>query len=438
MKTLRLDYYHTGTAKSETFAVDRVVVEPAPWAGNPSRPIDETNLGKYFFEVIDRASNRVVYSRGFSSIFGEWETTDEAQSPARTFQESLRFPMPEAPVQVVVKKRDARNAFREVWSTMVDPADQFIDTVHAAIARCRHRAAQERRSGDKGRSPHPGRRLHRRRAAEVREGRAAARRDPVCDLALQGAQVRLQRLGPVSYRRRVRDLAAVHRPPSAVADWRHLRRLRIRALRPDLRQPRVSRRRLVRALRRRRDPRERPDVRRRRHLRPLRDRRCRQPVVAVCLRPRVRPPHRGAGRRVLHVRRGLPAGRRSGRAVGAECHRAARRHAPEVEGSRRADTPLPTPWGKQAYETHSQAIQQTRRAIRAANKPESEMDALFLTAAEGGDGHARRREIRAGRRRVRGRELRGEAATTVRRRTASCSRATRCRSAACASARSRA
>ena len=40
MKTLRLDYYHTGTAKSETFALDRLVVEPAPWAGNPSRPID--------------------------------------------------------------------------------------------------------------------------------------------------------------------------------------------------------------------------------------------------------------------------------------------------------------------------------------------------------------------------------------------------------------
>ena len=25
MKTLRLDYYHTGTAKSETFALDRLV-----------------------------------------------------------------------------------------------------------------------------------------------------------------------------------------------------------------------------------------------------------------------------------------------------------------------------------------------------------------------------------------------------------------------------
>lgn len=128
-RTLRVDYYHTGgNGGSETFAVDRVVVEPAPWPGNPARLIDDTNLGKYFFEVIDTATNRVVYSRGFSSIFGEWETTDEAKAQARTFQESLRFPRPQHPVQVVVKKRDAANLFREVWSTTVDPADQFVDT----------------------------------------------------------------------------------------------------------------------------------------------------------------------------------------------------------------------------------------------------------------------------------------------------------------------
>ena len=126
-RTLRLDYYHTGTATSEVFALDRLVVEPAPWPGNPARAVDDTNLGKYLFEVIDRASNRVVYSRGFASIFGEWETTAEAATAARTFHESLRFPMPSAPVQVVIKKRDRQNAFREAWSITVDPSDRFID-----------------------------------------------------------------------------------------------------------------------------------------------------------------------------------------------------------------------------------------------------------------------------------------------------------------------
>jgi hypothetical protein len=45
--TMRVDYYHTGNAKEERFSLDRVVLEPLPWPGNPARPIDTTNRGKY-------------------------------------------------------------------------------------------------------------------------------------------------------------------------------------------------------------------------------------------------------------------------------------------------------------------------------------------------------------------------------------------------------
>ena len=127
-RTMRLDYFHTGNAAEERFSLDRVVLEPLPWPGNPKRAIDDTNLGKYFFEVVDPKTNRVLYSRGFASIFGEWETTGEARDLQRTFSESLRFPAPEAPAQIVLKKRGQGNAFREVWSIRIDPKDMFIDT----------------------------------------------------------------------------------------------------------------------------------------------------------------------------------------------------------------------------------------------------------------------------------------------------------------------
>jgi IgA Peptidase M64/Peptidase M64 N-terminus len=125
-RTMRLDYFHTGNDKQEVFSFDQVVLEPLPWPGNLGKSIDETNLGKYFFEVRDRASNKVLYSRGFASIYGEWETTDEAKRLNRTFSESLRFPAPDKPVQVVLKKRDDQMVFHEVWSVNIDPQDKFI------------------------------------------------------------------------------------------------------------------------------------------------------------------------------------------------------------------------------------------------------------------------------------------------------------------------
>jgi hypothetical protein len=125
-RTMRLDYVHTGTASEEQFALDGVVVE-GEWPGNPDRMIDHTNLGKYYFEVIDRKTNRLLYSRGFASVYGEWELTPEAAHGRRAFSESVRFPAPAALVQVVLKKRDRENAFREVWSVVVDPAAKTVD-----------------------------------------------------------------------------------------------------------------------------------------------------------------------------------------------------------------------------------------------------------------------------------------------------------------------
>jgi hypothetical protein len=126
--TMRLDYYHTGDSSHEVFSQDRIVIEPLPWPGNPRRGVDETNSGKYLFEVRDRASNRLLYSRGFSSIYGEWETTDEARHMHRTFSESMRFPAPASPAQILLKKRAHDNSFVEVWSTAIDPKDKFLDT----------------------------------------------------------------------------------------------------------------------------------------------------------------------------------------------------------------------------------------------------------------------------------------------------------------------
>jgi len=132
--TMRLDYFHTGNRDMEMFSVDQVVIEPLPWTGNMHQPIDATLRGKYLFEIVDDESGEITWSRSFSSIYGEWETTGEARRMNRTLHESIRFPAPTAAATVIMKKRDAQNDFREVWRTAIDPTDYMIHRESARYA----------------------------------------------------------------------------------------------------------------------------------------------------------------------------------------------------------------------------------------------------------------------------------------------------------------
>ncbi len=136
-ETMRVDYFHTGgPGVAETVALDRVVND-GPWPGSRTQLVDPTNLGAYRFEVRDQAAGTLLYSRGFSSIYGEWETTGEQKTAHRTFHESVRLPWPKRPVALTLDRRQDDGGFAPVWSTEIDPASRFVNRAPLA-----HRAGQ--------------------------------------------------------------------------------------------------------------------------------------------------------------------------------------------------------------------------------------------------------------------------------------------------------
>ncbi len=48
-QTMRLDYFHTGDAKSETFSFDRVSIEPLPWPGDMRKDDRSDELRQILF-----------------------------------------------------------------------------------------------------------------------------------------------------------------------------------------------------------------------------------------------------------------------------------------------------------------------------------------------------------------------------------------------------
>ncbi len=130
--TMRIDYFHTGgPAAPETLSLDRVLNDGA-WPGSRTQLVDPTGLGAYVFEARDKASGTLIYSRGFSSIYGEWETTGEQKTAHRTFHESVRMPWPKRPIAATLKKRHADGAFRSIWTVDIDPASRFVNRAPAA------------------------------------------------------------------------------------------------------------------------------------------------------------------------------------------------------------------------------------------------------------------------------------------------------------------
>ena len=141
--TMRVDFFHSGNQAMEVFSLDQVVIEALPWPGNLAQPIDQTLRGKYLFEVV--RNGNTAWSRSFSSIYGEWETTSEARRINRSFHESVRFPAQDDVFELVLKKRDPQNRFEEIWRIELDPKDVLV---HRESARYADEVVAIHRGGD--------------------------------------------------------------------------------------------------------------------------------------------------------------------------------------------------------------------------------------------------------------------------------------------------
>ncbi|MCM2257641.1 MAG: IgA Peptidase M64 [Vicinamibacteria bacterium] len=373
--TLRVDYTHFGNAREEHFALERVVVEPLPWPGRPEAALDESGLGKYRFEVIDRATQRVVFSRGFASIYGEWETTGEAETMNRAFSESLRFPKPAGPVQVVVKKRDRHHDFRQIWSVVVDPADMLVDAAKPPSAGA---LIALQRSGE------PADKVD---FLILGDGYTAAERGK-CESDAKRLMAMLFAVEPFKARRTDFNVwglcpaaaeSGVSRPSTGVH-----RRSPVGATYDAFRSERYVLTFDNRA---------------------FRDLASQAPYEFVEIMTNTNTyggggihgqfatvaadsawaaylfvhefGHHFAALADEYYTSDVAYGPATERIEPWEPNATADPKAAKWRDLMKADTPLPTPWEKDAFEARSREIQTERRAIRAANRPEAEMDALF-------------------------------------------------------------
>jgi hypothetical protein len=125
-RAMRIDLYQIGNAKEEIVTLDKIYQEGI-WPENPNNLLEPFNNGFYAIKLYDAASNRLIYRRGFDSIFDEYRTTTPAlQGVKRTYQRSIHVPYPKHTVRLVIETRDKKNALYPIFEQTVDPADVDI------------------------------------------------------------------------------------------------------------------------------------------------------------------------------------------------------------------------------------------------------------------------------------------------------------------------
>lgn len=125
-KAMRVDLYQVGDGKDEIITIDHICQEGI-WPESRNHLLDPFGYGRYALKLYDVASNLLIYSRGFDSMFGEYKTTTPALNGIkRVFKRSVRVPYPKQPVLFVIEMRDKKNLLHPLFSETIDPGDQAV------------------------------------------------------------------------------------------------------------------------------------------------------------------------------------------------------------------------------------------------------------------------------------------------------------------------
>ena len=124
-KTLRIDYTHAGDATSDEYFIDEIKSEPF-WGGSHENLIDTMSYGIYMFKVFDVATNTLLYSRGYCTLFDEWQATAEAKVTRRSFSETVVMPFPKKNVRVEFYTRNHKGTYDKKFEYVVKVKNYFI------------------------------------------------------------------------------------------------------------------------------------------------------------------------------------------------------------------------------------------------------------------------------------------------------------------------
>ena len=123
-RTLRIDYSFSGTATEAVIAVDEIRSIDG-WAGRKSHR-DSLLLAGNGQITMRSPEGTVLYRNSFSTLFQEWQNTEEATKMRRSFENVFLLPMPSSEAEVTIELFDNHGRISASLTHPVNPADILI------------------------------------------------------------------------------------------------------------------------------------------------------------------------------------------------------------------------------------------------------------------------------------------------------------------------
>ncbi len=124
-KTLRIDYIFSGTDRASEISLDRMYSFDG-WAGRRVNLDKVPVRGNGQISMTDMETGTILYILPFSTLFQEWQTSDEAKFVRKSFENTFLLPMPSDKALVKVELYDSKGVMAASLKHVVDPSDILI------------------------------------------------------------------------------------------------------------------------------------------------------------------------------------------------------------------------------------------------------------------------------------------------------------------------
>lgn len=122
--SLRIDFLISGTSHTQNISIHHIKKEPF-YGANSSKQLIYPDYGNYKIVIRDR-ENHIIFSKGFSPIFSEWQKTDEAKNKFKSFEHFMQIPFPKNEISFEIEKRNNNGVFERIFSEKIDPQNYQI------------------------------------------------------------------------------------------------------------------------------------------------------------------------------------------------------------------------------------------------------------------------------------------------------------------------